>query len=270
MATADKDRYLASLFAPDARRPYLLALYAFNIELARVRETVREPMLGELRLQWWRDALDGMYAGDTPEHPVAQALVRTVEIGDIPKHTLMNMIEARLFDLYDDPMPTLNDLEGYLGETASALVQMGAMVLAGPDALAGAEAAGLAGAAFGLTGLLRSLPLHRARGQCYLPAEMLTRRDLTPAHVLSGRDELALGTVLAELRHRAAELLHQARERTWTVPRAALPAFLHVCLTDGYLRRLHRLGPRALTTVAEVSQMRRQWRLFWQGQFEHF
>ena len=270
MATADKDRYLASLFAPDARRPYLNALYAFNIELARVRDTVREPMLGELRLQWWREALDGMYAGDTPEHPVAQALVRTVEIGDLPKHSLANMVEARLFDLYDDPMPSLNDLEGYLGETAAALIQMGALVLAGPDALAGAEAAGFAGTAFGLTGLLRSLPLHRARGQCYVPLDLLQQRDLTPAHLLSGRDEMALGVVLSELRHRAEALLHKARERTWTVPRAALPAFLPVSLTDGYLKRLDQLGPRALTTVAEVSQVRRQWRLFWQAQFEHF
>lgn len=52
----DPDRWLTTLFAPDASRPGLFALYAFNAEIARARESVSQPMIGQIRLQWWREA----------------------------------------------------------------------------------------------------------------------------------------------------------------------------------------------------------------------
>ena len=117
----DPDRYWASLFAPADKRPHLNALYAFNFEIARVREAVREALVGEIRLQWWRDALQGEARGDVKANPVAAALDDTIVKFRLPRHALVTLIDARIFDLYDDPMPSLNDLEGYCGETASAL-----------------------------------------------------------------------------------------------------------------------------------------------------
>ncbi len=244
----DKDRFLAFLFAPTDKRPHLMALYAFNLEIARVREAVSEPRLGEIRLQWWLDTLDAIYAGEAPAHPVAEALARAVAAGGLPKEALRNLILARRFDLYDDPMPSLAGLEGYLGETSSAPIQMAALILAGPRAQAAAEAAGLAGVAHGLAGLLRARPNHRARGQNYLPpgldvagAIQHARRRLAGARALRGR-----------------------------IPAAALVAFLPVSLTDLYLNRLERLGERALTTMADVSQFRRQLRLWWMARRNAF
>jgi phytoene synthase len=248
----------------------VLALYAFGIELARVRETVREPQIGEIRLQWWLDALDRIYGGEAPPTPVAQSLARAVEHAGLPKHALRGMVEARRFDLYDDPMSDLAMLEGYLGETSSALIQLAALVLAGPQARGAAEAAGLAGVAFGIVGLLRSIPIHSARGQCFVPKDFLARRGLTPAHVLSGRTGKAMGIVLAELRHHAATRLAQARALTATVPLKALPAFLHVSLTDAYLAKLARRGFNPLKEIAEVSQVRKQVRLLARSMAEEF
>ena len=125
---ADKDRFLAGLFAPGEGRRSLFALYAFNIELTRVRDMVSEPQLGEMRLTWWHDVVAAIYRGEVTAHPVAEELARAIEAGGLPQAGLVNMIEARRGDLYDDPVPTLGDLEGYLGETASALMQMGALV----------------------------------------------------------------------------------------------------------------------------------------------
>jgi 15-cis-phytoene synthase len=138
---------------------------------------------------------------------------------------------------------------------------LSALVLAGADALKSAEAAGYGGVAFGIVGILRALPLHRARGQCYIPKDLLERRGLTPAHVLSGRFDAAMHLVVSELRHRAEACLVEARTRLATVPLQALPAFLPVSLTDLYLAKLARRGVNPLETVAEVSQLRRQWRL---------
>jgi len=260
--SADKDRFLTGLFAPEEGRRGLFALYAFNIELARVRDMVSEPQLGEMRLTWWRDVVAAIYKGEVTAHPVAGELGRAIEAGGLPEAGLVNMIEARRGDLYDDPMPSLGDLEGYLGETASALMQMGALVLAGQQAAGAANAAGLAGVAFGLTGLLRSLPLHRARGQCFLPADVLARHGLTAAHVLSGRFDAPMAAAVAELTAHALDRLIKARSLRNTVPEAALPAFLPASLVDGYLKRLARKGFNPLEHVAEVPQMARQWRLW--------
>jgi len=259
---ADKDRFLAGLFAPGEGRRSLYALYAFNIELTRVRDMVSEPQLGEMRLTWWHDVVAAIYRGEVTAHPVAEELARAIEAGGLPQAGLVNMIEARRGDLYDDPVPTLGDLEGYLGETASALTQMGALVLAGPQGAAAANAAGLAGVAFGLTGLLRSVPLHRARGQCFLPADLLARHGLTPAHVLSGRFDAPMAAAIAELAAHARRRLAEARSLHATIPQAAMPAFLPASLTDGYLKRLVKSGFNPLAEVAEVPQVARQWRLW--------
>lgn len=258
----DKDRYLASLFAPDQQRPHLLALYAFNIEIARIRETVSEAALGEIRLQWWLDAVEGIYSGNRQGHPVIEALAPTIELAQLPQQALLNMVEARRFDLYDDPMPSLQQLEGYLGETSSMLIQLAAMILDKAQAENLAEVSGLAGVAMGITGLLRSLPLHRSRGQCFVPADFLAKHDLTPAHLLAGREPDRLADVLADLRRHAMMRLDEARAKTRSISPQAFPAYLPSSLTGLYLARLAKLGPGALNEIADVAQWRRQWALY--------
>src|SRR5690606_13509284 len=106
--TADRDRYLSALFAPSPAREGLLALYSFNAEIARVREVVSDPLPGEIRLQWWRDALSRNDHGDVDQHPIAAAIRATITSFRLPLAAFDNLIEARVFDLYDDPMPSLS------------------------------------------------------------------------------------------------------------------------------------------------------------------
>src|SRR5215213_4875844 len=157
---SDPDRYFAALFAPAEKRPHLYALYAFNLEIARVREAVSDPMLGDIRLQWWRDALQGEARGDVRANPVAAALDETIVRFRLPRASLVDLIDARVFDLYEDPMPGLNDLEGYCGETSSSLIQLAGIVLSDGAESATADAAGHAGVAYAMTGLLRAFPWH--------------------------------------------------------------------------------------------------------------
>jgi len=260
---ADKDRFLAALFAPEALQPPLMALYAFSIEIARIRDMVSEPKLGEIRLVWWRDTIASLYAGTSGGHPVAQALAPAIKEAALPQQTFLALIEARQFDLYDDPMPTMGDLEGYLGETSSVIIQLAAMILAGRDAAPLAEAAGLAGVAYGLTGLLRSLPIHRARGQCYVPKDLLAKHGMTPAGWLAARDGQRSAMVVSDLCDHAAKRLAEARIAAARGGLGAtLPAYLPASLAELYLARLRKLGSAALTTEAEVSQLRRQVTLY--------
>ena len=268
--THDKDRYLASLFAPDAVRPHLWALYAFNYEAARIREATSEPQLGEIRLQWWHDAIAGITRGQGADGPLFSLLQEAIATGGLPRHALFNLLEARRFDLYNDPMPDLATLEGYLGETSSAVIQLSAMLLVGARAKETAEAAGYAGIAYGITGLLRAVPLHRARGQCYIPAELLHKHGATVADVLAGHATSGVGAAIAELREHARRRLAEARQAGSALPSRALAAFLPVSLADLYLARLSLPNSDPLNTTADILQLVRQWRMWWRasrGQF---
>src|SRR5258705_5851694 len=127
----DKDRYLASLFVPAAVRQHLNALYAFNSEIARVRDAAREVLPGEIRLQWWRDVLAGEGRGEVNANPVAAALLDTIAQCGLPREPLLGLIDAHGFDLYDEPMATVAELEAYGRDTEAALMTLGARILTG-------------------------------------------------------------------------------------------------------------------------------------------
>jgi 15-cis-phytoene synthase len=259
----DRDRYCAALFAPASERKHLFALLAFNAEIARVRDIVSDPLPGEIRLQWWRDLLSGEVRGDAGAHPIALALLTTIEQKRLPTKPLVDLIEARAFDLYDDPMPTWLDLEGYCGETSSALVQLSAMILDRSAAPLAADAAGHGGLAFALTGLLRSLPWHSARGQVYIPNELLASKGLTRADLAGGMDGPALRDVLAACRARARLHLAATRSTIGSVCRPLAPAFLHLALVEPYLAQMEKPDYQPFRSVIALGEWRRL-RLVWQ------
>ena len=121
----DRDRFIADLFAPEPVRKHLHALHAFDLEIARIRFVVSEAALGEIRMQWWRDAIANNAGGG---NPLAEALLETIDKFALPRTAFDALLTARIFDLYNDPMPTMADFEGYAGETSSAMVQLGAIL----------------------------------------------------------------------------------------------------------------------------------------------
>lgn len=261
LRTRDPDRYLSVLYAPADKRQALFALYAFNAEIASVRDRVSEPLPGEIRLQWWRDVL----AAGTPDaaggHPLATALVETVRTHNLPLRAFENMLDARIFDLYDDPMPSRSDLEGYCGETASALIQLAAMILDPANAASISTAAGHAGCAQAIVGLIRSIPLHRARGQCYVPRDMLEAAGTTPEAFIELKDKPAAQRALDMMIALGREHWN-AYTRNPLIPGAILQAFQPAKLTPLYLREAARAGGAALTSPLHVPQWRRQWYSF--------
>ena len=256
----DKDRWLASLFAPADPRAHLHALYAFNLEVARVRELAREPMAGEIRLQWWREVIAGTRPGDAAANPVAAALMETIARYGLPLQTFLDLIEARAFDLYNDPMPSLDAFAGYGRRTAAGLIELAARVLARDHGVG--ELAGAAGLAYASTGLLRAFALHASRGQIYLPADVLARHGADVSDILAGRTTDALRAALAELRGYARVQLDLFAARRRSLPSAPAPAFLSVALVPAYLNRMGRRDYDPFTTPVEVPQWRRQWALW--------
>jgi 15-cis-phytoene synthase len=259
---ADRDRYLATLFAPADLRGQVFSLYAFNAEIALVRERVSNPTLGEIRYQWWRDVLEGSRAAEGRDHPIAAALLETIEAAKLPVAPLLALIDARTFDLYDDPMPTIGDLEGYAGETASALIRLAGLVLGRGADLGGASAAGHGGVAWAVTGLLRSLPHLARQGRLYIPAEVLARHAVRRDDVLSGRNTPELGSAIREMCDLARR--HLVSARAAVLDGALAPAFLPLAQVEPYLRIMERPGFDPFRDPVTIPQWRRQL-TFWRA-----
>ncbi|HEY1473870.1 MAG TPA: phytoene/squalene synthase family protein [Pseudolabrys sp.] len=257
---ADRDRYLATLFAPAEHRDALYSLYAFNVEIARVRELAREPLPGEIRLQWWREALSGERAAEAAAHPVAAALRETLDRHGFVATPLLELIEERTFDLYDEPMASLGALELYAIRTQSPIFAMAAGILnAGspPPELFTLDA----GVAYTIAGILRSFGLHAARRQLYVPMDVLERHQVQPAEIFAERANKPLLAALAEMRAIARRHLAAAQTKLASAPAGILPAFLPVALVGPQLRRMEVPGyqPYALN---QIAPWRRQWRLW--------
>jgi phytoene synthase len=256
---ADKDRFVATLFAPAPRRRALYALYAFNVELARVRELAREPMPGEIRLQWWRDVLGGQRTGEAG--PVASALAATVIRYRLPVALLGEMIEARSFDLYDDPMGSLVELDAYAEKTSSALIALAAQILNEGRESGLDDAARHAGIAYAIAGLLTAFPPHAARRQLYVPLDVMQRHGARPEDVFAGLATPQLRAALAELREIARA--HLSQVSIAGIPATLMPAFLPVALVAPTLKRLERSAGDPFT-LRPLPQWRRQW-LLWRA-----
>jgi phytoene synthase len=259
--TADRDRFLSSLFAPVQHRAALHALYAFNVEVARVREVAREPLPGEIRLQWWSEVLCGERVGEASANPVASALLTVIERYRLESTRLTALIDARCFDLYDDPMARLADLEAYARKTSSALLALAAQILAGGEGEVVEPVANPAGIASAIASLVRAFPLHASRRQLYVPLEVLERHGVEPQDIFAGKSSKSLRAAFAELQDVARRHLLAAHQQIATLPDAALPAFLPVALVRPALDRLARRDPFA---PAELSPWRRQW-LIWRA-----
>ncbi len=233
----DYDRYFATLFCPAGLRPALLALYAFNLEIATIRETVSEPLIGRIWLQWWRDAIGAVYEGRPPGHPVAAALADAAASCELARQPFDRMIDGRELDLSDVPREDLAALESYADATSSSLVQLALAVLGarGADAEQLAHHAGLA---WGLTGILRAVPFRSAQRNQDPPIEM-------PNDIAA-----------SALRH-----LDAARRIQTGLPRRAFGAILPVVCVQPYLERLARAGGDPFDRGLELSRLTRQWRM---------
>jgi phytoene synthase len=259
---ADRDRYLATLFAPARHRDALFSLYAFNVEIVQVRDKAREPMPGEIRLQWWREVLSGERAGEAAAHPVAAALTETLRRYGFVAAPLLELIDAHTFDLYDEPMATVGELELYGIQTQSPLFAMAAGILAEGAPLP--EAFTLdASVAMAFAKVLAELGRHASRRQLYLPLDVLDRRHVDREDIFAGQASAPLRAALTEMRGLAREHLAKARESLRGVPQQILPAFLPLALIEPTLRRMDRADCEPFKFQL-LPAWRRQW-LIWRA-----
>jgi len=237
----DHDRYLTAIFAPASVRPHLFALYAFNVEIAKTREVVTEPLIGQMRLQWWRDALDTLYGGGEIAHEVARPLAEAIRVGRLDRRLFDRLIDAREADLTDDPPPDLPALETYAEATAAPLLAL-ALQLSGDASSAAGEISRSIGTAWALTGLIRAVPFHARQHRLYLPKDMIERTGVRVGRLFDLKPDPALAEVVRGVGERALAQLEAGRASLGAVGRRHRSPLLLGELARLYLADLGKAG----------------------------
>jgi phytoene synthase len=257
----DFPRYASTLFVPAPQRRALLALYAFNVEISRVREQVSQPLPGEVRLQWWTDMLAGAGHGGVEGNPVAAELLLAIRGWHLPVERLSRLIDEHQFDLYNDPMPSMAALEGYINDTACALFSLGAGI-AGYQSEEIEHLARHAGLAQGITQVISALPLDAPRRQLFVPLQLLESQG-------SGMEEVFFGKETPMVRAALDQLIAEARGHLTTAfallagaPPAVRQVFLPLALVERDLKRMSRADsdPFALRVTSRLRTLWTLWR----------
>ena len=258
----DYDRYLATLFAPADRRPGLFALLAFGLEIAKVRESVTEPLLGQIRLQWWREAIDEIYddghgAPEIRRHAVVTPLAETIRDHDLPRRAFDQMIDGREYDLTDAAPATLAALIDYVDATAGNLFHLSALTLGARDPVSDRVARSV-GRVWGLTGLVRAIPYHARQHRCFIPQDIAETAGLSTAELFSLTPSDGLANCARRLCAEASRRLALARNERHAVDPAAIPALLPAVLAERYLSRLAARDHDVLAAPLQIGRLRRQ------------
>ena len=243
----DNDRFLCTLFAPESARKDLFTLYAFNLELAKIRETVSEPLIGRMRLQFWRDAIPAICAGTPPAHDVAQPLSDLVRRHGIEAAHLHALIDAREADLDDVPVPHMDAMSAYGEATSSRLIAV-AFRLLDTDPVRHLDFIRDAGIAIALVGAARAIPYQASTGRVTVPADICAAVGLSVADPHQWPADTDYAVLAAPLLDTAAGHIDAARRVRPRPPRQTMAAMLPLSLADFYLKRLRTLGgdPRRL------------------------
>jgi phytoene synthase len=258
--THDFARYASTLFLPQVQRRALLSVYAFNVEISRVRNHVTQPLPGEMRLQWWTDMLQGAGHGGVEGNPVAAELLQTIGEFRLPVEPLLRLIEEHQFDLYNDPMPSMAALEGYVTDTSAALFLLGARIASQPSA-ASDHLARHAGLAQGMAQVIAALPFDAARRQLFLPLQVLQQHGSGMEAVFSGKPTPGARAAIDQLVGEARKHLRTAFDLLVHVQPEARPVFLPLALVHRELNRMSRADFDPFTPQP-TSRLRILWTLW--------
>lgn len=228
----DRGRYQTALFAPAAQRGVVNALHAFDMEVARIRDLVSEPLLGRIRLQWWRDSVGALFDGGvSAAHPVIEALAPSIEAGGLTQDHFVRLLDARERELDSAPPPDMPSLVAF-AEATSGSVAMLVMEALGHGAGAAPDVARRLGTAWGLTCIIRGVP-----------------REAREGHFLERSPNL--NEAIEEVHGKALELVADARRDMGGLPRSARSGLLLATLANAALRDIRRAGfdPFGLATA---------------------
>ncbi len=237
----DYDRWLTTLYGPPAVREAIFSVLAFHAEIARIRETVSEPLLGDIRLQWWRDTLSSIAAGAVPAHPVAEALAKTIPNYQLNIDDFRKIIDARSRDMDPVPFNKAGELLEYADQTGGILNTL-ILQMTGETSEDGLAAARQVGKAYALTGIIRAIPYHVAQDVLRIPTDVITAHGLTADNLFTSKNREVFFGIMKELTSLAGKEQEEARLLIQRRPKTEKAAYRLASLTSLYLKRLKSVG----------------------------
>ncbi|QRV77564.1 Squalene/phytoene synthase [Ceratobasidium sp. AG-Ba] len=260
----DYEAYLCSYFYPRAAQPGYFALRAFNVELAMIRETVSRPIIGKMRMQFWKDAIDSIAKNRPVKHPIAIALHEASQTANLPAYHLKRMET----DLERDSYQTLADVTQYAESTSSTLMYLLLNLLHQGTSDTSTHAASHVGIAHSFSVLLRGLPFHASRRRMVIPAEITAKYQVQQEEVFRvGGHAARIDDAVFEFATVANDNLLTAREsfKDSKVPAEAMPAFLLAVPVASYLTRLESVNFDAFAPQLQTKEWKLPfniWRAF--------
>lgn len=231
--------FVCSLLLPEEARRSSLALRAFNVELAQVKDSVSQKTIGLMRMQFWKTAIEEIYRDEPPNQPVSSELWRAVRKHYLTKRWLLRIVKERETDLDDRAYRTLQELESYSENTQSSLLYLLLEALGLKDVHAD-HAASHIGKAQGIVTCLRATPYHSRRRRVYLPMDVCMQHGASQEDFIRGSRERVVRDVVFDIAGQAHAHLQHARSFSHSVPPTAAPAFLQTVVLEDYLQRLRR------------------------------
>jgi 15-cis-phytoene synthase len=257
----DYDRWLASQFVPLNARSAVQTILSFSAHLQQIPSTVSEPMLGEIRLQWWHDVFAGMRQDEACAHPLFAALRHVMDHYHLPESYLIGMIEARRFDFYDDHMPSMHDLEAYCGETCSYIFRLSALILNKGEDFDCADASGHAGVAYGLAQIMLDISrsIHHFT---YIPRDLIDKHHVSSEQVMASQFTPQIRALMRDICDHMRAHLRKAEQHIALLPQHVRVAFLPLAYTHHALALIARSDYDVITKPIEPAPITKIWRLW--------
>lgn len=259
-----RDRYLSALLAPADAQQDLVVLAAYFGELARIPLSIRQAEVGEIRFQWWRDALS---SGVTSGHPVADAVLKIAERRSLSSDLVLAPLEGYSRELYEDGIADIPELSHYAEETDGAAIRLALAIIQGPEVKAAEPSVEPAARALALTHLALTLPQHVAHGRLPLPVDFVEQagdpRTLGPVEASAAARKLS--ELLAD---GAIQELATFRAGQQDLAGGSFSAFLPLCPVEPYLKAVLKPKRDVLRDAADISPLSRVMRLWfahWRG-----
>lgn len=259
MRDRDPDRYACALFAGDKHLAAMIGLLSFHHELAHSRDDVSEAMIGDIRLQWWRDALDGIFAGTPRKHPTAELLAEVAESQVLDRRLLDSMIDGRAECHNPDGIQTWQDLEDWIYKTSGRLAETMLSVMGVTDANSHAAMRHVV-VGYGLTGMARAVAAMGRQGNVVLPRQEMKALGLAPEAIMRGKEEENLPVLIYDMLDIANGHLAEARKLRSKIDPQAISVLLQARLADYYIVRTKKAG-YSFENPVQIGALRRQLRL---------
>jgi len=267
----DHDRYLAVLLSPEPIRGPLAAYFSFDAEMMRIPTTVSEPMLADIRFQWWRETLETMTPLSNPGHEIAAALAETIFDHGIAPTDLVSFVDLRARDLAEQPFATLEELIEFQRQVAVRHLECTSRIT---GEILNEETSTIATThlmVFGLINQLRRIPHDAASSQLSLPLDLMRQHDIDPHAVFQGASSLGIKRAIEEILIYAEDLMVNAGDLDLRSNANLVSALLPTVLRSLYIGKFRSPGFDLFHHSSDIPAFRRQMRYLrvrWSKQFQ--